>query len=210
MWSNFKLFLVSLRNKIVKGKVDLENDHKELINGVSVSVGKFTYGTQWMSILSWTPGVGSVEIGRFCSISYGLKLFLGGNHHYNWVSTFPFGHIYPSTLHCMPIEEHPITPKGITIGNDVWIGRDVTIMDGVHIPDGVIIAANSHVVKSPQPYSIIGGNPATHIKFRFDDQVVKELLNLKWWDWENDKIFKHIELLCNEPKIEQLKEFYHK
>jgi acetyltransferase-like isoleucine patch superfamily enzyme len=209
MWSKFKMLLVSFLNKLFKKKNDLEVDHTEIINGVAVIVGKFTYGTQWMSILSWTPEAGNVKIGRFCSISYGLKLFLGGNHHYSWTSTFPFGHIYPSNLHCKPIKDHPIAPKGISIGNDVWIGRDVTIMDGVHIPDGVIIAANSHVVKSPKPYSIVGGNPASHIKYRFDEKTVEQLLNLKWWDWENEKIFNRVELLCDEPNLERLLEFHH-
>ena len=209
MWSKFKQIAFSLLNNFFKKKYNLENDHIETICKVPVFVGKFTYGTEWISILTWTPSSENVKIGRFCSISYGLKLFLGGNHHYNWITTYPFGHSNPSSLYCKPIVDHPIAPKGITIGNDVWIGRDVTIMDGVHIPDGVIVAANSHVVKSPKPYSIIGGNPATHIKFRFDEQTVEALLNLKWWDWENEKIFQHIGLLCAEPKLERLKELHH-
>ena len=51
-----------------------------------------------------------------------------------------------------------------------------------------MIAAGSVVVKNVEPYSIVGGNPAKHIKYRFENDVIRELLRIKWWDWEIDKI----------------------
>lgn len=60
-------------------------------------------------------------------------------------------------------------------------------MSGVTIGDGVI-ANNSHVVKSCEPYSIIGGNPAKLIKYRFENDIIKSLLKIKWWNWSDTMI----------------------
>ena len=88
--------------------------------------------------------------------------------------------------------------KGDTIvGNDVWIGQNVTIMPGVHIGDGAIIGANSVVASDIPPYTIAVGNPCKVKKKRFDDELIKYLLELKWWDWDSEKIFKNIDILCS-------------
>ena len=70
-------------------------------------------------------------------------------------------------------------------------------MPGVHIGDGAIIVANSVVAKDVQPYCIAGGNPCRVIRRRFDDELTEYLLNLKWWDWNADKIFRNMEELCS-------------
>ena len=61
-------------------------------------------------------------------------------------------------------------------------------MSGVKIGDGAVIAANSTVVKDVEPYSISGGHPAKHIKYRFNENVIKRLLEIKWWDIEESKL----------------------
>ena len=79
-------------------------------------------------------------------------------------------------------------------------------MSGVTIGDGSVIANNSHVVKNIEPYSLVGGNPAKTIKYRFTSTQIeqlfstqiKQLLQIKWWYWEDAKINKYIPLLCNE------------
>lgn len=101
------------------------------------------------------------------------------------------------------IEQLPF--KGDTvIGNDVWIGQNVTIMPGVKIGDGAIIATNSTVVKSVEPYTIYGGNPAKFIKKRFSDEKVEFLLKLQWWNWSEEEIFNNLEKLTTETGLEQL------
>jgi hypothetical protein len=85
--------------------------------------------------------------------------------------------------------------------DDVWIGDSVTIMSGVTIGDGVVIANNSHVVKDIEPYSLVGGNPAKLIKYRFTQEQIKKLLEIKWWLWDDEKINKFSPLLCN-PDID--------
>lgn len=71
-------------------------------------------------------------------------------------------------------------------------------MSGVKIGDGVVIANNSHVVKDAEPYIVIGGNPAKLIKYRFTKKQIEKLLEIKWWDWEDNKINRFLPLLCND------------
>ena len=95
--------------------------------------------------------------------------------------------------------------KGNTeIGNDVWIGFNSTIMPGIKIGDGAIIATNSTVTKNVEPYTIVGGNPAKEIKKRFTKEQIEKLLEIKWWNWEIEKITKNVENLTSE-NIESLK-----
>ena len=79
--------------------------------------------------------------------------------------------------------------KGNTIvGNDVWIGYEAVIMPGVQVGDGAIISAKSVVVSDVPPYTIFGGNPARCIRQRFDDEVIRSLLEIAWWNWSREKI----------------------
>ncbi len=78
----------------------------------------------------------------------------------------------------------------------VWIGRESVIMPGVKIGDGSIIAAYSVVTKDVPPYSVVGSNPARFIKKRFNDELIEILLELKWWDFEAEKLVKFLPLLC--------------
>lgn len=77
-------------------------------------------------------------------------------------------------------EESPIV-----IGNDVWIGQDVLILStGINIGDGAIVAAGSVVTKDVPPYAIVGGVPARIIKYRFEDHIIEQLMQLKWWQYD--------------------------
>ena len=78
----------------------------------------------------------------------------------------------------------------IVIDNDVWIGYEAVIMAGVHIGNGAIIAARAVVTKDVPPYTIVGGVPARPIRTRFDEEVIRKLETLKWWDWSVEKIQK--------------------
>jgi hypothetical protein len=75
-------------------------------------------------------------------------------------------------------------------------------MSGITVGDGAVIANNSHVVKNVEPYSIVGGNPAKLIKYRFSEDQIKKLLEIRWWDWSTEKINQFCPLLCNE-KIDE-------
>ncbi len=77
------------------------------------------------------------------------------------------------------------------IGSDVWVGCNAIILPGVEIGNGAIIAAGSVVTKSIPPYAIVGGNPAKFIKWRFTEEQIKKLEELKWYEWSKDKILKN-------------------
>jgi len=160
------------------------------------SFGKYTYGRP--KIYSWTENT-KLKVGNFCSISENVTIYLGGNHRIDWVTTFPFGTIHQNVFNNFNVDEegHPFTKGDVIIGNDVWICDNVTIMSGVTIGDGAVIAQNSHVVKNVEPYSLVGGNPAKLIKYRFTPEQIEKLLEIKWWNWDDEKINKFTPLLCN-------------
>ena len=126
----------------------------------------------------------------------------------NSVTTYPFNIMGGGWEKFTPsLEDLPL--KGDTVvGNDVWIGQNVTILPGVHIGDGAIIGANSLVSKDVPPYCIVGGNPCREIRPRFDKELTEYLLNLKWWDWDAEKIFKNMDSLCSGDlnKIKNIKD----
>ena len=138
-------------------------------------------------------------IGKFCSIACGAKfLFNCANHTLKSLSTYTFPLFYED----WELDKEDVASawdnKGdIVIGNDVWIGYEAVIMAGVHIGDGAIIGANSVVAKDIEPYSIAVGNPCRVVKKRFDDETIEKLLELKWWDWDEEKIFDNFEALTS-------------
>ena len=180
------------------------NEHPDRIK----SVGEFTYGSNNINIYYWDSGnykldgtpldeKAYLQIGNYCSISGHILVYLGGNHHYEWASQYPFGHVRQDVFKKHYAEGQPWTKGNVVIGNDVWIGTYVTIHSGVTIGDGAVIASNAVVTKDVEPYSIVGGNPAKHIKYRFDKKIVDRLLDYKWWELE-PYIVDHISpLLCS-------------
>ncbi|MCJ8012472.1 streptogramin A O-acetyltransferase Vat(I) [Paenibacillus sp. KQZ6P-2] len=136
-------------------------------------------------------------IGKFCSIAPETRFMMDGGNHRMDGSTFPFnifGHGWEK--HTPTLEQLPI--KGDTIvGNDVWIGRRATIMPGVYIGDGAIISAEAVVVKDVEPYTIVGGNPAREIRKRFSPEVIEELLDIKWWDFDIKVIEQYIDAIVS-------------
>jgi virginiamycin A acetyltransferase len=132
--------------------------------------------------------------GKFCALARGVKFIMNGaNHKLDGFSTYPFQIFGNGWEKVMPqLGELPY--KGDTvIGNDVWMGYEATIMPGVQVGDGAIIAAKSVVVSRVPPYTVVGGNPARHIRQRFDDEVVQSLLAIVWWDWSIEKITRNLE-----------------
>jgi virginiamycin A acetyltransferase len=128
-------------------------------------------------------------IGKFCSLATKTKFVMnGGNHRLDAVSTYPFVIFSGDWKDRFPEEDNfPI--KGDTvIGNDVWTGYNCTIMPGVNVGDGAVIAAEAVVCSDVPPYAIVAGNPAKIIRMRFSEEVINNLLAIKWWDWDIQKI----------------------
>ena len=137
------------------------------------------------------------QIGSFCSISYGVKLVSGEHPTSDFVSSHPAFYSTKMQAGFTYVSEDLFKEYKfadgedkyyLIIGNDVCIGAYTILRGGIKIGDGAIIAAGSVVVKDVEPYSVVGGNPAKLLKYRFDKSQIDELLNTKWWNWDDEKI----------------------
>ena len=174
---------------------------KPMVTNPNILVGEFTYiaDSDFEShVTHHYPWLGDrLIIGRFCQIAAGVEFVMNGaNHQMNAVSTFPFYTLEgwdapPPALSDLPL-------KGDTvIGSDVWIGQNAVILPGARIGDGAIIGANSVVGSDVEPYTVVVGNPAETIRYRFDGELTSLLLKLKWWDKSIEEINALIPILTN-------------
>jgi acetyltransferase-like isoleucine patch superfamily enzyme len=154
--------------------------------------GKHTYGPEPKMIGSPEIAIGS-KIGKFCSIAENLQFIVRGAHMVDWITTYPFSEMWN-----MDVPLHDLPPHSpIIIGNDVWVAANVKIKQGVTIGDGAVLATECFVTKDVPPYAVVGGNPAKIIKYRFTEDQIKELLEIRWWDWEDEKIKKFVPLFLS-------------
>ncbi len=182
---------------------------KEAINHPKIQVGEFSYYhnfdiledyASYLAPYLFPLSKDSLIIGKFVQIAHGVRFITSSaNHKMSGFSTYPFNTFMmtpQTTSEDITAMFEDAQNRGDTVvGNDVWIGMNVVIMPGVKIGDGAIIGANSVVTKNVEPYTVVGGNPATIIKKRFDEQTIDTLLNIKWWDWPIEKIEKNIDVI---------------
>ncbi len=172
---------------------------KNVVDHPQIDVGDYTYYDDPLgsdnflkNVLYLFDFVGDkLVIGKFCAIARNVRFIMnGGNHATRGLSTYPF-FIFGNGWEESRPDSFP--HKGDTrIGNDVWIGYDVTFMPGVTIGDGAVLAAGGVVTRDVPPYAVVGGNPATLIRKRFDDATIDRLLAIAWWDWPADKITRNL------------------
>jgi phosphonate metabolism protein (transferase hexapeptide repeat family) len=94
------------------------------------------------------------------------------------------------------------------IGHDTWIGHGAIIMPGVRIGTGAIIGSGAVVTKNIDDYAIAVGVPAKTIKKRYSDVLIKQLLEIQWWDWSYETIKLRWKDFCK--PAEEFVEIYHK
>ena len=144
-------------------------------------IGAFTYVGENCEIIG--------DVGRFCSISNNVRC-VPASHPIDLVSTSPSFYSSQKSNNISFSKKDYFTDleKPVLIGNDVWIGENVLIKGGVSIGDGAIVGMGSVLVKDVEPYSVVGGCPAKEIKKRFNVEVIKKMLEIKWWEKDFDYI----------------------
>jgi len=163
-----------------------------------VEIGEGTYGT--IDIEHASNGNEKLIIGRYCSIAPNVKFIVASEHPYDNISTYPYKVKVIG-------EDYEATSKGdIIVKDDVWIGYGAIINSGVTINQGAIIASGAVVVKDVPPYTIVGGNPARVIKFRFPQQIINKLVKFDYSKLSKEKIINSKELLYTKITEENVDE----
>lgn len=183
------------KNKFQQNNISLwrlKNAHNETaqLNDFDIDkviVGKGTYGG--LDVHTFGNGEERLIIGNYCSIGPDVHFILASEHPYKGISTYPFKVKFG-------LQDKEAQSKGdIILEDDVWIGLGAIINSGVHIGKGAVVAAGSVVVKDVEPYSIVGGNPAKHIKYRFDEPIRKKLMKLNFASLNRETIIANIDLV---------------
>ncbi|WP_407635884.1 MULTISPECIES: Vat family streptogramin A O-acetyltransferase [Kamptonema] len=177
---------------------------KNFVKSPNIIVGDYSYYDDpvdpegFERNVLYNYGSDRLIIGKFCAIATNVKFIMNGaNHKLDGISTYPFP-IFGNGWESAMDKLMDLPSRGDTvIGNDVWIGYESLIMPGVKIGDGAIVAARAVVVNDIPPYTVAGGNPARPIKQRFSDAEIAQLLEIKWWDWEIDKITRNIDKIMD-------------
>lgn len=150
----------------------------------NVYIGEKSYGE--LNVIDF-GGKNKLIINNFVSIAQKVSFVLNAEHYATHISTYPF------KVKILKTQTSESFGKGdIVIDDDVWIGYGATVMSGVHIGQGAIIAAGALVTKDVPPYAIVGGVPAEIIRYRFNRDMIKELLKVDFSQLTETLIREHI------------------
>jgi acetyltransferase-like isoleucine patch superfamily enzyme len=163
---------------------------KQLQRQGRVTVGRHTYGIP--EVWTYYLGTEKLHVGAYSSL--GSTFLLGGKHAVDAVTTYP--HRINWQMPGAGEDGFP-TPTGDTnVGSDCWVCPGALIMSGVTIGDGAIVGGGAVVTKDVPPYAIVGGNPAKVIRYRFSEEQIAALLEIRWWDWPDDEVREAVPLLA--------------
>lgn len=168
----------AIRNAKIHKKAAVGNSAR-IINS---TVDRYTY--------IYGSSVIRAEVGAFCSIAAGCTIG-GGKHPTDWVSTSPVFYRGRNVLKTNYTQNEFSEYAHTVIGNDVWIGSKCLIKGGVTIGDGAVIGMGSVVTRDVPSYEIWAGNPARCIRKRFDDETIKKLKEVQWWNWDEEKLSRY-------------------
>lgn len=177
---------------------------KQVIRNPNIEIGDYTIYNDFVQdpkdfeknnvLYQYPINKDKLIMGKFCSVACGAKfLFNSANHSLDSLSTYPFPIFFEEWgLDVKNIRQAWDNKGDIVIGNDVWIGYEAVVLAGVTIGDGAVIGARAAVSKDIPPYTIAAGVPAKPIRKRFSQDTIRSLLEIKWWNWSEERIARHI------------------
>ena len=210
-----RIFKYYIRSRLAKGRMIIKSnksfetkwhwknfDNTTIINSYNEvfypAVGKGSYGS--INVLMHTSHPVILIIGNYVSIANDVKFILASEHNYKFLSTYPF-----KVKYCN--EKYEALSKGsIIVEDDVWIGANAIILSGIRIGQGAVIAAGSVVTKDVEPYSIVAGNPAKIIKYRFAPEIIDKLKNFNIGMLTQDNIKANIDNIYKNLSCENVDE----
>jgi virginiamycin A acetyltransferase len=155
-------------------------DYCQVSANTRVSIGAYSVLSGPIRIVA---DLQSVSIGKFCSLAPDVTV---------WESLHNMGRASTFLILRGMFDENSfsdsISKGAIRIGNDVWIGTKAVVLSGVEIGDGAVIGAGAVVTKNVPPYCVAVGVPATVVRQRFPEVLWRRLLEISWWDWDEDTI----------------------
>ncbi|WP_168217462.1 CatB-related O-acetyltransferase [Paracoccus liaowanqingii] len=140
---------------------------------------------------------GNIRIGKYCAIGRFVSIHSGNhrtdlpsqqvnfNRRFGFVSAF--------------------VRSRVEVGHNVWVGDKANILSGVTVGHGSVIAAGATVVSDVPPFAIVGGVPAKLIRYRFSRDVIEQSLEIRWWDWSDERIKRNAEFF--ETSLDEATEF---
>lgn len=208
--------LLNIQKRTIKVHLTARVKPKSVLRGFNrISSGCYINGEIGLNTYIGKNSVLYAHIGNYCSIGSNVFTIIG-THPTNFVSTSPVFYskmkqtgqsfttkeLFDETLKIKVNGKY----YGVQIGNDVWIGDNVIIKGGIKIGDGSIISMGSVVVKDVEPFSIVGGVPAKIIRYRFDEETIKEILQTNWWNWDSNEIAKYSKYMVDVKTFLEMQE----
>lgn len=165
---------------------------RAVVDHPRMEIGAYTYASDFDAPQDWAARLApylfdfsqeTLRIGKFCQIAHGVRFITSSaNHATSGLSCYPFAIFSEERAGFQP------DTRDTVIGHDVWIGYGALILPGASIGNGAIIGAGAVVRGAIPDYAVVTGNPARVVQYRFDEDTIKALLDLRWWDWPAEQV----------------------
>lgn len=208
-WYSTKKYMIDSTCKVWPSR-NILDIKCEGYNTIAKNASVFNVKLGFASGISRNSEIINATIGKYTTLAPGVKVVRGQHPTSTIASIHPafyslkkqYGFTYVDK---QKFDEFRYADKekkySVIIGNDVWIASNVILLEGINIGDGSVVASGSVVTKNVPAYAIVGGVPAKVIRYRFEDDIISFLKELKWWDKDKEWIIKHADFFEDITKL---------